>query len=111
MAKTLTIKYNENTYTLEFTRTTVAAMERQGFVAEEVEKKPATLLPALFAGAFMANHRTIKREKIEAIYDQLPDKSGLIQKLVEMYNEPIAALLDEPEDGSAGNATWAADWE
>lgn len=111
MAKTLTIKHNEKAYTLEFTRATVAAMERQGFVAEDVEKKPATLLPALFAGAFMANHRTIKREKIDAIYERLSNKSELIQKLVEMYNEPIAALLDEPEEGKEGNTTWAADWE
>lgn len=111
MAKTLTITDGNKTYTLEFTRTTVSTLERQGFVAEDVVKKPATLLPTLFAGAFMANHRGVKREKIEEIYSRLTDKTGLIQKLIEMYNEPIAALMDDPAEGKEGNLTWTADWE
>ena len=36
------------TYTLEYTRKTVTQMERQGFIAEDVTKKPLTMLPALF---------------------------------------------------------------
>lgn len=100
------------TYTLEYTRKTVAQMERQGFVAEDVVKKPVTLLPALFAGAFMAHHRFVKPEVIENIYARLTNKDELISKLVEMYSDPITALLDEPDqsEGSEGNPTWKAGW-
>lgn len=111
MAKRLTIKDGDKTFTLEFTRSTVSTLERQGFVAEDVSRKPAMMLPMLFAGAFLANHRGVKREKIDAIYARMTNKTGLIEKLVEMYNEPIAALVDDPEDGTEGNLSWTADWE
>lgn len=99
------------TYTLEYTRKSVEMMEKQGFVAEDVAKKPMSMLPALFAGAFLAHHRFVKQDVINKIYDKLPNKDGLIGKLVEMYNEPIMALLGEPEQGEdEGNLSWTADW-
>ncbi len=113
MAKTLTISdpISGKTYTLEFTRKTVALMEQQGFIAEDVNKKPMTYLPALFAGAFLANHKFVKRDVIDNIYSRLGRKDELIQKLVEMYNEPILTLLDEPEqEGPEGNLDWTAAW-
>lgn len=114
MAKTLTIKdpVSKQTYTLEFTRKTVAQMERNGFIAEDVTRKPMSLLPALFAGAFQAHHRFVKQEVIDSLYDRLGSKTELIGKLVEMYNEPILALMTDPEgqDGAEGNVDWAADW-
>lgn len=99
------------TYTLEYNRKSVETLERQGFVAEDVQRKPVTLLPVLFAGAFLMHHRFVKREVIDRIYSRLGKKDELIQKLVEMYNEPIMALLDDPEqEADGGNLTWAADW-
>ena len=99
------------TYTLEYTRKSVEMMEKQGFVAEDVAKKPVTMLPALFAGAFLAHHRFVKREIIDSIYKKLTNKDKLIEKLVEMYNEPIMTLLTEPEqEGNEGNLSWTADW-
>lgn len=99
------------TYTLEYTRKSVEMMEKQGFIADDVEKKPMTMLPALFAGAFLAHHRFVKREVIDNIYKKLTNKDKLIEKLVEMYNDPIMTLLTEPEqEGNEGNLSWTADW-
>lgn len=114
MAKTLTIKdpVSGESYTLEYTRKTVEIMEKQGFIAEEVDRKPMTMLPALFAGAFIARHRFVQREVIDRIYARLPRKDELLPKLVEMYNEPILSLMEEPvpnEDGE-GNMDWTANW-
>ena len=69
MAKTLTIKdpVSGENYTLEYTRKSVEIMEKQGFVAEEVDRKPMTMLPALFAGAFIARHRFVKKEVIDRL--------------------------------------------
>ena len=96
MAKTLTIKdpVSGESYTLEYTRKTVEIMEKQGFIAEDVDRKPMTMLPALFAGAFIAR------------------KDELLPKLVEMYNEPILSLMEEPtpDEGSEGNMDWTANW-
>ena len=109
MNKQLRFTYQDKEYVLEYTRKSVVEMERKGFVVSEIETKPATVLPALFAGAFLANHRFVKQEVIDEIYANITHKSELIGKLAEMYNEPIAALIDEPEE-SAGNVDWTASW-
>ena len=109
MAKQLKFTYNDKEYTLEFTRRTVTQMEKQGFIAAEVENKPMSTLPALFAGAFLAHHRFEKKEIIDAIFAKLTNKEELIGKLAEMYNEPIMALVEEPEENE-GNVSWTASW-
>lgn len=83
MAKQLTINdpVSGVTYTLEFTRKTIELMEKNGFVAADMERKPMTLLPALFAGAFLAHHRFVKRDVIDAIYAKLNHKDELIPLL------------------------------
>ena len=109
MNKQLKFTYQEKDYCLEFTRRSVETMERNGFVAEDIRVKPMTVLPTLFAGAFLANHKFVKREVIDAIFSKMTNKQDLIGKLSEMYNEPIMALVDEPEE-SEGNVDWTASW-
>ena len=113
MAKQLTINDPTTgvTYTLEYTRKSVEMMEKSGFVADDVQRKPMTMLPALFAGAFLAHHRFTKRDVIDNIYSRLNHKDELISALVEMYNEPLLSLLDEPEqEGNEGNLNWKTGW-
>ncbi len=110
MSKQLNFSYDGKEYCLEFTRRTVEMMERNGFVASDFREKPMNTLPALFAGAFLAHHRFIKQDVIDDIYDKMTNKQELIGKLAEMYNEPIAALVNDPEEGAAGNVSWTANW-
>lgn len=107
MAKQLTFSYKGKDYILEFTRSTVRQMENTGFVADEINTKPMTVLPALFAGAFLAHHRFEKQAVIDEIYSKMNDKMSLIERLAEMYNEPIKALLEDPEEG---NVEWTPSW-
>lgn len=109
MAKQLRFTFEEQEYVLEYTRRTVTEMERKGFNASEVESKPMTVLPALFAGAFLAHHRYMKQDKIDAIFAKMKNKEELIGKLAEMYNEPIMALVEEPADDE-GNVNWTTSW-
>lgn len=109
MAKQLIFTYEGKEYTLEFTRRTVTEMERKGFSASAITEKPMTTLPALFAGAFLAHHRFVKEDVINNIYKKLTDKENLIGKLAEMYNEPIMALMEEPNE-EEGNVNWTATW-
>ena len=81
MAKQLTFNYNGKDYTLEFTRATVRMMEADGFVANDIESKPMTVLPDLFRGAFLAHHRFEKRPVIDEIYTHMTNKPLLIEKL------------------------------
>lgn len=84
-------------------------MEKKGFIASDITDKPMTTLPALFAGAFLAHHRFVKEDIINDIYSKLTKKEDLIGKLAEMYNEPILALVEEPEKAE-GNLDWTATW-
>lgn len=107
MAKTLNFEYDGKEYVLEFNRKSIEQMERQGFIASEIADKPMTCLPALFRGAFLKNHRYVKPEVIDEIFSHLTRRDELVSKLAEMYNEPIEALLNEPDDKS-GNIDWGA---
>jgi len=107
MNKQIKFTYDGKDYCLEFTKRSVETMENSGFKADDIREKPMTTLPALFAGAFLANHRGIKRSLIDEIYAHMTDKVGLIEVLVQMYNEPIKGLIDDPEE-SEGNVSWTA---
>ena len=109
MAKQLIFTYEDKEYTLEYTRRTVAEMEKKGFIDSDITDKPMTTLPALFAGAFLAHHRFVKEDVIDTIYNKLTKKEELIGALAEMYNEPIMALVEEPEEDK-GNLNWTATW-
>lgn len=107
MSKQLKFTFEEKEYTLEFTRRTVTEMEKKGFIAADVENKPMSTLPALFEGAFLAHHRFEKKENIDKIFSKMTNKGDLIGKMAEMYNEPIMALVEEPDE-SEGNVDWTA---
>ena len=101
----ITITYDKTEYTLEYNRQSVKTMEAQGFVLDELTSKPMTMIPMLFSGAFIKNHRGLKRALIDEIFDNINDKNGLMEALMEMYAETLSALTDNAE--AEGNATWA----
>ena len=109
MSKQLNFEYKGIQYTLEYTRKSVEQMEREGFVADDIQSKPMSMLPTLFAGAFKAHHRWVTREVIDEIFSKMTNKGDLIGKLAEMYNEPIMALIDDPAESSE-NLTWTQSW-
>jgi hypothetical protein len=110
MSKQLNFEHNGKEYCLEYTRESVKAMEREGFSISDVLEKPMLNLPKLFAGAFKAHHKWgVKPIEIDEIFKKFKNKEALFEKLVEMYNEPMEAMLDEPEN--EGNAiAWEANF-
>lgn len=107
MNKQITFTYDGKEYTLEYTRNTVRQMERQGFVAEDVEQKPMVALD-LFKGAFIKHHPSVSDERKETIYDALEGKKELITALFEMYADTVKTLMAEPEKGK--NVKWTPNW-
>lgn len=108
MAKKITVPYGGKTYTLEFTRSTAAALERAGFVIGELGDKPATMIPMLFRGAFTANHPNTKVSTLDKIYDSLGNKAGLVKLLAEMFSETVYTLLSDEDEEDEGNPGWKA---
>lgn len=110
MAKQLKFEFKGKEYILEYTRESVKQMEREGFVAQEVLDKPMISLPKLFAGAFKAHHRfDVKQKQIEEMFELFTNKAALVEKLAQMYHDPMETLMDDPED--SGNAiAWDANF-
>lgn len=106
--KQITFSFEGKEYTLEYTRNTVRQMERRGFVADDIVSKPMTVIPDLFAGAFLSKHPNVKREKIDKIYEAMNGKQRLIRALTDMYNDTIESLLD---DANEGNCDWTPSFE
>ena len=103
MGKQIKFEYKDKEYTLEYTRESVKQMEREGFKANDVIEKPMNTLPKLFAGAFKAHHRfDIKQKEIEEIFELFTNKQALIEKLAEMYAEPMETLMDNDVDEGNG---------
>lgn len=105
MNKKIEFDYEGTHYTLEYNRTSVALIERQGFCIDELAKKPVLMLPLAFEGLFYKNHKKVSRETIEKIYDKMTNKEELMKTIAEMLNETYTSLQSEPTE-KEGNIDW-----
>jgi len=107
MSKQIKFKYDGLEYTLEYSRNTAQQIEKAGFSLEQLQIQPNVQIPLLIQGAFLAHHRRIKEETLNAIIKRLAGKEELIAKLVEMYADTTQTLFDDPDEG---NLEWEANW-
>lgn len=112
MATQITLTYKNDKYTLEYTRLTAMAIEKQGFVLDELTTKPNVMIPLLVHGAFLRHHRDLKQKFIDEIYANLVNKAGkegeegFIGVLADMYAETVSTLTDETAVDEGNAATW-----
>lgn len=106
MNKKIEFEKDGQKYVLEYTRESVALMERQGFEIEELVKKPMLMLPLAFQGLFYKNHRRATKQFIDEIYDSFKDKDKLLEAIAEMLEECYSSLTSEKEGKDKGNIDW-----
>lgn len=107
--KSIRFEFKGKPYVLEFNRASVKALERMGLDPEALINQPLTQLEMLFRGAFTFHHNKISQKEVDEIFKHMGDKEELVAKLIEMYNEPLATLMDEPENAEE-RVDWDADW-
>jgi hypothetical protein len=100
----ITLTHENKEYILEYSRQSVKTMESQGFNIDQIDQKPATMIPLLFEGAFIKNCRGVKRKEMDEIYEGIKDKGAFVQALGQMCAETLSTLL---EDNPEGNVSWA----
>ena len=106
MGKTINLTTKDGQkYTLEFTKKSIKEMEANGFRIDKLNEMPITAVSELFAGAFIAHHKFLKKNVVEELFNGITKKEDLFATLVEMYTEPYSALMNDPEDGE-GNVSW-----
>lgn len=101
MSKSIKFTYDDTSYKLEYSRQALVALEAEGLSMADVQAKPITMLPKLFAYSFYKNHRNISQDKIDEIYGLMSDKQELIAKLAEMASEAVESLFQEPTSKNA----------
>lgn len=111
MSKQIKFDYKGKTWTLEYNARSVKEVQASGFKKEDMSDKSLIMLPLLWQGAFLMHHRFEKNlSKIaEETLELMGDKMTLFEKLIEMFDEPIEALIDEPDDESV-KVNWTASW-
>lgn len=95
-------------YILEYDRTTVRVLENQGFSIDKVTEKPMIMIPLLFKCAFLKNHKYVRQQEIDEIFDGIKNKNEILDPLITMVNECYESLLGEEnsEDNAEGNVSW-----
>lgn len=111
MGKQIKLEYEGKTYTLEYNRRAIQSMEEDGFVATDIDKRPMSVIPELFSGAFLFHHPFIKSKTVDDIYAHMGHKKELIDKLAEMYNDTVMSLVAEPDENDEGNVSWTTNWD
>lgn len=96
----LTIPDTGESYTLEFSRESIRFAEQRKFNIQELTLYPETNIPALFFYAFRKNHPNVARSKTDEILREYMG-GGLsveeIERLLQLYNEPISTLISTEE--------------
>ena len=108
MSTKINISYKDKEYTLEYSREAVRQIEQLGFVIGQVEDKPFTMIPILFYGAFIKNHK-ISKKHTDEIMDHIPnfyDGEGILPILVEMYAETISSLTNKKIEDEGNAVSW-----
>ena len=109
MAKQINFEHKGKEYCLEYTRETVKQMEREGFRSDDLLSKPMLTLPKLFSGAFKAHHKfDVKQKVIDEMFDLFTNKRALVEKLAEMYSEPMETLMDDDNIDEGNAIAWDA---
>ena len=100
------IEFDKDTehYVLEYSRESIALMEKQGFSISELTTKPMIMLPLAFEGLFYKNHRKVTKKFVDDIYEQFKNKDKLMETIGIMLEESYSSLTDEGD--SKGNIEW-----
>lgn len=90
--------YGGKRYSLGYNRKSAAAIERAGFVSSEITDKPNIMIPLLVVGAFQMNHKRMRDDEIDKVFDNIADKDGFVSALLKEYQKTYETLLGKPED-------------
>ena len=98
-------KYEGNEYLLDFDRASVEMLEKTGFSIQDFSRQIATMQPLLFRGAFFKNHKFAKGLDYNKMWDEVKNKKGLTNALLDMVAETYQTLMADEEE-QEGNENW-----
>lgn len=106
--KEIKFTYSGKEYVLTYTRESVVEAERMGMNMSGMEGKPIGTMLDIFRYSFLAHHKAVSEKTINEIYKLFDDKTGLIEKLADMYRETVETLMSD--DKSKNAIKWEANF-
>lgn len=94
--------YKDKRYSLGFNRKSAAAIEKAGFVSGEITRKPNIMIPLLVQGAFQMNHRYMRDDQIDEVFENIADQDGFVTALIKEYQKTYTTLLGNSDDTEGG---------
>lgn len=94
-------------YSLGFNRKTAAALENAGFNVNEIDNKGNIMIPLIVQASFMMNHKKMRSDEIDKIYEQIGNKDGFIVALVKEYRKTYESLIGSGDEDDENFIKWA----
>lgn len=94
-------------YTLEFSAREVKRMQRNGFKIDT--DRANIMIEELVIGAFQMHAKengNPNNSKIMEIWAQQTKKQDLLGILIQLYSQPLEALMAEPDEEENADPTW-----
>lgn len=118
MNKRITIHDKESgeTFTLEYTVSALEIMESWGFRMEDIDSVITTRTMQLWRGAFIANHPTLGKKRVEELLQNLGNKKHLLESLAQMYVDVLMSITgadekdDKEKEDEGKNVEWETSW-
>ena len=98
---------NGKKYTLEFSAREVKRMQRNGFKVDP--DRPNIMVEELVIGAFQMHAKengNPNNSRIMEIWQQQNKKQDLLGILIQLYSQPLEALMAEPDEEENAVPTW-----
>ena len=102
----ITLDYKGETFTLEYDKTSIKALENLGVDLMNILSKPVTNMDAMFQCAFIKHHPRISVAKVDEILKSCSNKTELLQALLTMVNEVMDIVTGEPDEEESKNVSW-----
>ena len=102
------IEFDKDTehYVLEYSRESIALMEKQGFSIDQLTEKPMLMLPLAFQGLFYKNHRRVNKKFVDEVFDNFSNKEKLLETIATMLDECYSSLTENKSEDDKGNIEW-----
>lgn len=85
-------------YELEYNRSAIVRMEKEGFKVEKIDKEPLTTITLLMRGAFYMHNPSLTDEEIDAICDEIGLGDEFVKAVMELYTSALMSLSGQDKD-------------
>ena len=91
------LTFEGKSYELTYTRETVKQMENTGFDIQMLAHQPTVQGDKMFAGAFLAKCKGVKRKVIDDIWNHMDieSKNNVLAALADIYGDAMNSLADD----------------